>query len=41
MISQRHEKAGYTSPTKTALVKGVWDGLQRKIGIKEEGKEAL
>lgn len=40
-ISQRHETAGFPSPTKTALVKGVWDGLQRKIGIKEEGKEAL
>jgi len=40
-ISQRHETAGYPSPTKTALVKGVWDGLQRKIGIKEEGKDAL
>ena len=40
-ISQRHETAGYTSPTKTALVKGVWDGIQRNIGIKEEGKDAL
>jgi site-specific recombinase XerD len=40
-ISQRHETAGFTSPTKTALVKGVWDGLQRSIGVKEEGKDAL
>jgi site-specific recombinase XerD len=40
-ISQRHETAGYQSPTKTALVKGVWDGIQRTIGIKEEGKDAL
>lgn len=40
-ISQRHETAGFRSPTKTALVKGVWDGLQRSIGIKEEGKNAL
>jgi site-specific recombinase XerD len=40
-ISQRHETAGYPSATKTALVKGVWDGIQRKIGIKEEGKDAL
>lgn len=40
-ISQRHETAHYSSPTKTALVKGVWDGLQRTIGVKEEGKEAL
>lgn len=40
-ISQRHETAGYPSPTKTALVKGVWEGLQRTIGIKEEGKEAI
>jgi len=40
-ISQRHETAGHPSPTKTALVKGVWDGIQRKIGIKEEGKDAL
>ena len=40
-ISQRHETAGYPSPTKTALVKGIWDGIQRNIGIKEEGKDAL
>jgi integrase len=40
-ISQRHETAGFSSPTKTPLVKGVWDGLQRTIGIKEEGKDAL
>lgn len=40
-ISQRHETAHYSSPTKTALVKGVWDGLQRSIGMKEEGKDAL
>lgn len=40
-ISQRHETAGYLSPTKTPLVKGVWDGIQRKIGIKEEGKDTL
>jgi integrase len=40
-ISQRHETAGYPSPTKTPLVKGVWEGLQRSIGIKEEGKDAL
>jgi integrase len=40
-ISQRHETAGYPSPTKTPLVRGVWDGLQRAIGIKEEGKAAL
>jgi integrase len=40
-ISQRHETAGYPSPTKTAVVKGVWDGIQRSIGIKEDGKDAL
>jgi site-specific recombinase XerD len=40
-ISQRHETAGYQSPTKTPLMKGVWEGLQRSIGIKEEGKDAL
>ncbi|MEA3318424.1 MAG: site-specific integrase [Bacillota bacterium] len=40
-ISQRHETAGYSGPTKTALVRGVWDGIQRSIGTKEEGKEAL
>lgn len=40
-ISQRHETVGYPSPTKTALVKGVWDGIQRKIGMKEEGKDVL
>jgi site-specific recombinase XerD len=40
-ISQRHETIGYSSPTKTSLVKGVWDGIQRSIGIKEEGKDAL
>lgn len=40
-ISQRHETAGYQSPTKTALVKGVWNGIQRNIGVKQEGKDAL
>lgn len=40
-ISQRHETADYKSPTKMALVRGVWDGLQRSIGVKEEGKDAL
>jgi len=40
-ISQRHETAGYKSPTKNSLVRGVWDGLQRSIGIQEEGKNAL
>jgi site-specific recombinase XerD len=40
-ISQRHETAGYQSPTKTALVKGVWEGIQRNIGVKVEGKDAL
>jgi site-specific recombinase XerD len=40
-ISQRHETAGYPSPTKTAPVKGVWNGIQRTIGTKEEGKDAL
>lgn len=40
-ISQRHKTAGYPSPTNSVLVKGVWDGLLRKIGRREEGKEAL
>ncbi|MFB5089493.1 site-specific integrase [Psychrobacillus sp. PGGUH221] len=41
MISQRHESASFESPTKTPLVQGVWQGIQRTIGIKETGKEAL
>ncbi|MGG5252147.1 hypothetical protein ACQYAD_01120 [Neobacillus sp. SM06] len=40
-ISQRHETAGFQSPTKTALVKVVWDGIQRSIGVKEQGNDAL
>lgn len=40
-ISQRHETADYYSPAKTAPVRGVWEGLQRSIGVKEQGKEAL
>ncbi len=40
-ISQRHKTARYPSPTKSVLVKGVWDGLLRDIGKREEGKEAL
>jgi len=40
-IAQRHETANYASPTKTSLVQGVWNGIQRTIGIKETGKEAL
>jgi len=34
-ISQRHQTAGFTNPTSTSIVQGVWDGLQ----VKEEGKE--
>jgi site-specific recombinase XerD len=30
-ISQRHETKGYQSPCKTPFVKGVWEGLQRKM----------
>jgi integrase len=41
VISQRHETKGLQSPCKTPLVKGVWEGLQRKIGVEEKGKEAL
>jgi integrase len=40
-ISRRHDSMTYASPTKTALVQGVWQGIQRTIGIKENGKEAL
>jgi len=40
-ISQRHQTAGLASPTQTPLVRGVWEGLQRSIGVKEQGKEAL
>jgi len=40
-ISQRHETGKYDSPTKTPLVQGVWQGIQRTIGVKETGKEAL
>lgn len=40
-ISQRHETANYASPTKTPLVQGVWNGIQRTIGVKEIGKDAL
>lgn len=35
-ISQRHQTAGYASPTISPLVKGVWSGIQRSIGIKED-----
>ena len=40
-ISQRHETANYASPTKTPLVQGLWNGIQRTIGVKEVGKDAL
>lgn len=40
-ISQRHLSANLESPTKHPLVQGVWQGIQRSIGIKEVGKEAL
>lgn len=40
-ISQRHVSANWESPTKHPLVQGVWQGIQRSIGIKEVGKEAL
>lgn len=41
VISQRHETAGFQNPVKSSLVKGVWTGIQREIGIREEGKEPL
>lgn len=40
-ISQLHETADYKCLTKTSLIWGVWGGLQRSIGIKEQRKEAL
>lgn len=40
-ISQRHETSEFKSPTKTAIVRGVWNGLQREKGVKEIGKDAL
>lgn len=40
-LSQRHETAGFDSPTRHPLVKGVWDGIQREIGVKEEGKQPI
>lgn len=40
-ISQRHLSANWERPTKHPLVQGVWQGIQRSIGIKEVGKEAL
>lgn len=40
-ISQAHAAAGHDSPTKTSLVRNVWEGIQRGIGVREEGKEAL
>ena len=39
-ISQCHETGKYDSPTKTPLVQGVWQGIQRTSGVKETGKEA-
>ena len=40
-ISQRHKSANLESPTGHPLVQGVWQGIQRTIGTRESGKEAL
>jgi hypothetical protein len=40
-ISQRHETGNHQNPIKAALVRGECAGIQRKIGTKEEGKDAL
>jgi hypothetical protein len=40
----RAKSAGFdfqTVPPKMLLIRGVWQGLQREIGIREEGKDAL
>lgn len=37
-ISQAHALAGYDSPTKSAAVRLVWQGIRRAKGIAQEGK---
>jgi site-specific recombinase XerD len=38
-ISQAHAAKGYESPTKTALVRSVWQGIRREKGVAPECKE--
>lgn len=40
-ISKIHQVTGHTSPTKSERVKGVWKGIQREIGLYQQGKEPL
>lgn len=39
-ISQAHSAAGYSdSPTKTAIVRSVWQGIRREKGVAKQGKQ--
>lgn len=37
-ISQAHAAAGHDSPTKTATVRAVWQGIRRTKGVAQQGK---
>lgn len=38
-ISQAHHAQGHESPTHSALVRSVWQGIRREKGVAQEGKE--
>jgi len=40
-ISQAHQLAGYSSPTKDARVRAVWAGIRRTKGTAQKGKAAV
>lgn len=40
-LSQAHQAAGLESPTKSAPVKAVWQGIRRAKGIANEGKAPI
>ena len=40
-ISQRHQSAGFETPTTHSTVKNAWKGIRRTIGVAEHGKAPL
>lgn len=40
-VSKVHQMAGYESPTRDEGVKATWRGIQREIGIHQQGKEPI
>lgn len=40
-ISVAHQMANFATPVNSAIVKGVWDGVKKQIGVKQHHKKAI